>query len=105
MSDSFDGLDFPSNNSGAIHRGVPPQTGAVTEMLAKGCCNTLVRPKSAMRAVRLLSIKILLFASSAQIEPPKESNLRFSGPRAQMASRGDISIHERRLSAVEVGLS
>ena len=64
----------------------------------------LVRPKSAMRAVRLLSIKILLFASSVYIETAKETSLRFSGPRAQTAGRGDTSVHERHLPAVEVGL-
>ena len=36
---------------------------------------------------------------------PKEVNLRFSGPRAQTAGRGDTSVHERRLPTVEVGLS
>jgi len=63
MSDSLDGHD-PQNSSGAIHRKVPPQDGGVTEMLIEGWRKKLASPKSAMRAVWLLSTKMLLFALS-----------------------------------------
>ena len=58
-----------------------------------------------MRAHWLLSIKILLFVSSAYIETPKESNLHFSSRHARTANHEGILVHERRLPTVEAGLS
>jgi len=105
MSDSFDGLDSSSNNSGAIHWGVPPRAGAVTVMLMEWLRNRLVRPKSAMRADLLLSIKMLLFKLivSLHTETLRERNLRLSSLRARMAGREGISAHEQHLPTVEVG--
>jgi len=58
-----------------------------------------------MRADLLLSIKMLLFASSVHTETPGEPDLQFSGPRARMASREGISVHEQYLPTVEMGLN
>ena len=77
MSDDLDGRVPSSNNSGAIHKGVPTQVGAVIVMLSKWLCSTLVSPKSAMRAERSLSIKMLLYGPSAKIELQKKSTHAF----------------------------
>ena len=77
MSDAFDGRGLCLKNSGAIHSSVPAQLGAVIVMLSKSLRSTLVSPKSAMRAEKSLSIKMLLFAPSAGIELQKNSTYAF----------------------------
>ena len=77
MSDAFDGREPSLNNSGAIHRSVPARVGAVTVMLSEWLRSTLVSPKSAMRAEKLLSIKMLLWGRSAGIERRKDSTYAF----------------------------
>ena len=77
MSDAFDGREPSLNNSGAIHRSVPARVGAVTVMLSDWLRSTLVSPKSAMRAEKLPSIKMLLYGSSAGIERWKNSTYAF----------------------------
>ena len=46
-------------------------------VLSESVCSTLVRPKSAMHAGKLLLIKMLLFAPSAGIELQKNSTYAF----------------------------
>ena len=77
MSDAFDEREPSSNNSGAIHRYVPAQVGAVTVMLSEWLRSTLVSPKSAMRAEKLSSIKMLFFAPSAGVEWQKNLTYAF----------------------------
>ena len=95
MSDAFDERRPSLNNSGAIHSSVPTPAGAVIVMLREWLRNTLVSPKSAMRAEKSLSIKMLLYGPSAlSQDQTAELNLRFSNLREQTASRGDTSVHE-----------
>ena len=49
----------------------------MTVMLSEWLRSTLVSPKSAMRAERLLSIKMLLYGQSAGIERRKHSTYAF----------------------------
>ena len=77
MSDAFDGRGLCLKNSGAIHSNVPTQLGAVMVMLSESLRSTVVNPKSAIRAERFLSIKMLLFAPSAGIERWKNSTYAF----------------------------
>ena len=46
-------------------------------MLIEGLRNTLVSPKSAMRAEKLLSIKMLLFTPSVDVEHPEKPTYTF----------------------------
>ena len=97
MSDAFDGREPSSNNSGAIHKGVPAQIGAVIVMLSEWLRSTVVSPKSAMRAERLLSIKMLFYPGrSVRIELHKNSTYTFQicmnrGPVMEiLQSMGDV---------------
>lgn len=104
MSEAFDGCWSSVNNSGAIHRIVPPRVGAVTEMLIEELRNTLVSPKSTMRAEKLLPTKMLLFTPIVSWDRTvKESNVRSSDLREQTASHVGTSVHGRHLLAGEVG--
>ena len=76
MSDAFDGRGPSWNNSGAIHRSVPTQVGVVMVMLSEWL-RTLVSPKSAMRAEKLLSIEMLLYRPLAGTERRKNSTYAF----------------------------
>ena len=81
---------------------MPAQVCAVIVVLSEWLRSTVVSPKSAMRAEKSPSIKILLYGLSAGIERPKNLNLRFSDPRERTASHGGTSAHEQRPPAVGV---
>ena len=77
MSDAFDGRESSLNNSGAIHRSVPTQVCGVIVALSERLRSTVVSPKSAMRAEKPLSIKMLLFVLLAGIERWRNSTYAF----------------------------
>ena len=77
---------------------MPTQPGVVIVMLSEWLRSTLVSPKSAIRAERSLSIKMLLCGPSAlsRNRATEELNVRFSNPREWTASHGGTSALERR---------